>query len=141
MTARDNGRVVQGYLAEVVNERRFDRMPAFLSDDFVIDHPGAGPVNTAAGLTGLLGELVTAFPDLTVSIDEVVCEGDAVAVRLGWAGSHQGTFHGQQPSGRRFAVTGSAVYHVIDGRISRAWVELDRLGLLQQIRASPEASV
>lgn len=136
MTTHDNKEIVGRYLAEVVNGRMLDVADCILSPDFAMDRSGvAGTTKTPASFCNMMAGFTAAFPDFQVAVEEVVAERDAVAVRLGWRGTQQGEFRGMPASGRPFAVTGSAVYHVIDGRITRAWEQLDLFALIEQIGA------
>lgn len=138
MTTNENKQLVGRYLSEVVNGRQFEVAGGILSPDFAMNHPVVtGTIKSAAGFRETMASLFSAFPDLHVTLEEVTAEQDAVAVRLGWRGTHRGEFIGFAATGQPFAITGSAVYHVIDGRITRAWEELDLFGLLQQVGALP----
>jgi predicted ester cyclase len=77
--------------------------------------------------------LHTAFPDLTYVIDDILGEGDAVAVRWHWTGTHRGPFRGVAPTERSLTNTGAAIFHIRDGKIVAAALETDRLGFLQSI--------
>lgn len=138
MTAQENKRVVSRYLEEVINGRNLDRADELLAPDFAIDHAGLpGTVRTPAGFKQMIGVFIAGFPDLRATVEEIIGEGDTVAVRLSWRGTHDGEFNGIPASGRPFTVTGSAMYHLRDGQIARAWAEFDSLALLQQIGAMP----
>jgi predicted ester cyclase len=85
-----------------------------------------------------------AFPDLEVTTNLIVAEGDLVAVNLVGRGTHKGMFQGVPPTGRRWAATCCAFFRVADGRIADAWVNWDELGILEQIggvRRADTASV
>jgi predicted ester cyclase len=60
-----------------------------------------------------------------------------VAVRQTWRGTHTGNFLGIPPTGKQVAFTSTEVYRVAGGRLAEEWVELDMLGLLQQLGAIP----
>lgn len=81
--------------------------------------------------------LRAAFPDLTYTIDEILGEGDAVAVRWHWTGTHRGPFRGVPPTERSLTNNGSAIFRVRDGQIVAAALETDRLGFLQCIGVVP----
>lgn len=58
----------------------------------------------------------------TVTIEDTVAEGDRVAVRVTWRGTHTGTFAGMAPTGRTFRTTGIGLFRIQDGRVSeRCW--------------------
>jgi steroid delta-isomerase-like uncharacterized protein len=85
-----------------------------------------------------------AFPDLKVDTNLVVTEGDLVAVNLTGRGTHEGTFQGVPPTGRRWAATCSAFFRIEDERIADFWINWDELGILEQlggVRRAETASV
>ena len=138
MSTTENKRVVGRYLEEVINGRRLDGADELLTPDFAIDHAGLpGTVRTPAGFKQMIGAFFAAFPDLRGTVEEIIGEGDTVAVRLSWQGTHRGEFNGIAASGRHFTVTGSAMYRLRGGQIARTWAEFDSLALLQQIGAVP----
>ena len=79
--------------------------------------------------------LHTAFPDLRVEIEDIVAEGDRVAVRARWTGTHRGTLPMMPfpPTTRTVEFTGMVFWRVRDGRIVERWATLDRLALQQQL--------
>lgn len=95
---------------------------------------GRGP----AAFARTVVELRAAFPDIRYTIEDVVEEGDRVAIRWTWTGTHEGPFRGFPPTQRKVSNQGLAVFQLSDGKIVRSWVETDRLGFLQQIGALPE---
>jgi steroid delta-isomerase-like uncharacterized protein len=74
-----------------------------------------------------------AFPDLEVTPNLVVGDGELVAVNLVARGTHEGTFQGVPATGRPWAATCSAFYRVEDGRIADSWINWDLLGILEQL--------
>jgi predicted ester cyclase len=84
-------------------------------------------------------ELVEAFSDLRVTVDDILEEGDRVAARLTISGTHDaGPFAGQAPTGRKIRYGSFRFYRLADGQVVETWAMQDRLGLLQQLGAVPE---
>lgn len=81
--------------------------------------------------------LRTAFPDLVYTIEDILGEGEEVAVRWHWTGTHRGPFRGVLPTERSLTNTGAAIFKVRDGQIIAAALETDRLGFLQSIGVVP----
>lgn len=89
-------------------------------------------------------ELLAAFSDVRVTIEDLVAEGDRVAARLVVSGTHdRGAFAGRPPSGGRLSWGSFRFYRVVDGRVAETWAMQDRLGLMQQLGLVPplEAAV
>ena len=82
--------------------------------------------------------LRAAFPDIHYTVDDVVAEGDQVAVRWHWTGTHRGAFRGFPPTDKAVTNTGAGIFRLSGGKIVTAVLETDRLGFLEQIGAVPE---
>ena len=81
--------------------------------------------------------LHAAFPDLRITIEDIVAEGDRVAVRARWTGAHRGPLPiVPVPVGNRpFSFTGMVFWRVRDHQIAERWANIDRLALIQQLTA------
>ena len=78
-----------------------------------------------------------AFPDLRVSVEDLVAEGDRVAARLRFRGTHLGDLNGIAPTGRRVDFTGIVISRVEGGRIAEDWANFDDLGMMRQLGVIP----
>ena len=78
---------------------------------------------------------VQAFPDIEMTVEDVIAERDLVAVRVSAAATHKRDFRGIAPTGKRWEATASAWYEVQDGRISDFWVNWDWLAIMEAIGA------
>ncbi|SDB99450.1 conserved hypothetical protein, steroid delta-isomerase-related [Cupriavidus sp. YR651] len=112
-----------------INEGRERLLDALLTVDFV---GGDGERGAAAFWTSI-NKIRTAFPDVKFDVEDVIGEGDRVVVRWRFAGTHTGPFAGLPPTGKRVTQTGIAIYQCRGEKLCRAWLQVDRLGLLQQI--------
>ena len=68
-------------------------------------------------------------------VEDVIAEGDRVAVRLTTSAVHSGTFMGVPASGRRYSISEIHIFRIRDGRVAEHWHEFDRTALLRQLRA------
>lgn len=98
-------------------------------------HPerGAGPASVKAHIT----EMRTRFPDLTVTVEHLVAEGDWVVARLTSRGTHRGAFAGIAPTGKTAMWEGMVMQRLVDGRVVEQRAKFDMFGLLQQLGAFP----
>ncbi len=85
------------------------------------------------GVIELVAALRRVFPDGTVAVDDVVAQGDLVAVRFTARGTQRGEILGAEATGRAVAVTGVAVHRVAYRQIVETWVSWDTYGLAQQV--------
>ena len=74
-----------------------------------------------------------AFPDVAVTTDLLLAEGDLVAGRFRGHGTHEGLFNGVPATGRTWDARCTAIYRVEDGRIAEAWISWDLLSLIEQL--------
>ncbi len=110
----------------------------FIAEDFV-DHNPQGP-NIAPGREGVkqvtAGRL-SAFPDMKVTVDAQVAEGDKVVNRMTITGTQQGEFMGIPATGKSFSMGAVAIFRIEDGRIAERWGHSDAMGMMQQLGAAP----
>ena len=73
------------------------------------------------------------FADIQSTIGDMVTEGDKVAVRWTWSGTHTGDFWGIAPTGKQVTITGIGILHIVGGKIVEEWGEMDNMGLMAQL--------
>ncbi|WP_435365858.1 ester cyclase [Haloarchaeobius sp. DYHT-AS-18] len=83
-------------------------------------------------------ELRTAFPDLTITFDEEIAEGNKVVTPHTMAGTHKGEFMGVAPTNKKCEVRGISLDEFENGKLVRSESQWDSLGLLRQLGALPE---
>ena len=98
-----------------------------------LPEPSSGP----DGQRRLLLALRAGFPDLRFTVEELIAEGDRVAVRWVARGTHLGEFAGLPPTGEAVVVLGMASYRIAGGRIAESWVVWDNALLLLQLETVP----
>ena len=113
-------------------------MGSVLAEDVVQHISGQPPeAQSLEGFKQLLPALPQAFPDVLFEVEDLVAEGDIVAFRLNWSGTHKGEFFGIPPTGTRATVTEMHMFRIADGKVVERWGEWDALGLMQQLGAAP----
>jgi predicted ester cyclase len=118
----------------LLDRHRIDEALDFLDGDF----RGHGMGSDRTGFRAEAGAWLAAFPDLRISIDQLVIDGDSVAARLVLSGTHQGRFAGLSPTGRRFDIAGVDVLVEGRGRFVEGWSLRDLNGLCVQLCVLPE---
>ena len=120
---------------EVFNERD-DAAEAEVRGPNYIAHAPASlepkPLDSDAW-TKFLAGFVNGFPDLRLTVEDAVGEGDLVAQRVQFEGTHTGEFQGLPPTHRKVSFSGLELNHFVDGKVVEHWFQLDALGLLQQL--------
>lgn len=92
-----------------------------------------------AGVKRHIEAILRAFPDLHVSIDDMVAEGDRVAVRATWQGTHLGEFQTLQPTERHVSFSGMVLWRIVDDKIADRWAYIDTGTLFRQLTQGEEA--
>jgi predicted ester cyclase len=110
-----------------------------LASNFVAHFPGVpGPLDRE-GFRQLGNVFTSAFPQSQTTIDDEIAEGDKVVSRWTYRAVHRGEFQGIPPTGKQVTMTGLTLLRIAGGKIVEHWVELDQLGLLQQLGVVPPA--
>jgi steroid delta-isomerase-like uncharacterized protein len=104
-----------------------------IAPDYVGPQGDKGP----DGFRKVIMGLRTAFPDIHYTIDDVLADGDRVAIRWHWTGTHKAQFRVIPATGKSVTNPGLAIFKLADGKVVSAALETDRLGFLEQIGAVP----
>ena len=135
MSTEDNKTLVRRFYEEGVhNPALFEEL---LAPTYALHFPGSPPITGIEQAKQLMAAYTSAFPDLQLTTEDMVAEGNKVAIRNTWRGTHQGAFQGLPPTGKHVTFTGTDVFHVVGGKIAEQWADLDALGLMQQLGGLP----
>jgi steroid delta-isomerase-like uncharacterized protein len=138
MSAEHNKRIARRVFEEVWNEANFATADALVDPDYINHAPGLpGMPPGSEGLKYLVSTFRAAFPDLQMTVEDQIAEGDRVATRWTMRGTHTGAFLGIPPTGKAVASTGINIERIIDGTVVEHWRGSDELGLLQQLGVVP----
>ena len=137
MSPEDNKSLVRREYQDGVNQKNFVTRDAVLASDYIAHFPGLPALEGIEAFRQFTSVFFTAFPDLQTTIEDLIAENDKVAVRQTWRGTHTGVFLGIPATGKQVTFTSSEFYRVSGGKLAEEWVELDMLGLLQQLGAIP----
>jgi steroid delta-isomerase-like uncharacterized protein len=80
----------------------------------------------------------TAFPDLRLTIEDLIAEGETVMARWSCRGTHKGDLSGIAPTGKQFTISGISIARFASGKMVEGWINWDALGLMQQLGVVPE---
>jgi predicted ester cyclase len=128
-----NKALVRTLYEDCINGRDLDRLDTLIAPDFVGARGERGPREFRATIEAVL----TGFPAVRFDVHDLIGEADRVAVRWTFRAVHGGRFVGRKPSLAEVTQEGNVIYQLRDGLIVRAWLQADRLGVLQQIGAVP----
>jgi steroid delta-isomerase-like uncharacterized protein len=129
---------VRQFYDEVINAGALDRIDEFCTEDFVEHEEFPGLPPDREGVKQFFGMVREAFPDFRIDVDDIIAEGDRVAVRMRMSGTQQGDFLGVPATGRHFSVTGIDILRLVDEeRAAEHWGASDMMGMMQQLGAIP----
>lgn len=137
MGVEENKALVRSLFEEVINPGELDRADEFLGAGFVEHDPAPGQAPGVEGFKQVIAMLRSAFPDLRITIEDLVAEADKVSVRLTVRGTHRDEFQGIPPTDRQVAWAGISIIRIADGKVVERWFQSDVLGLRRQIGAVP----
>ena len=117
------------------NNGNLEAIDELFVPNFVEHQAGIAPGRD--GVKGSIQVLRTAFPDLHLTVEDAIAEGDTVWLRLSATGTHEGPFMGLPGTGRRIDITVIDIARMVDGRLVEHWGVADRLSVAQQIGLVP----
>ena len=137
VSAEDNKAVVRRWI-EAYNDRDTQAEADARAPGYVAHAPGLpGPLDSEAW-TQFIASFTEAFPDLRLTVEDIVSEGDMVAARIAFQGTHRGEFQGIPPTDKQVAFSSIEIDRMVEGKVQEHWFELDQLGLMRQLGAIPE---
>jgi predicted ester cyclase len=122
MTTEENKTFIRRYFEALGKEKSAQTVAAFVTDESLKQH---------------IVFFEAAFPGYQLSVDDLVAEGDKVAVRSTFTGTHRGELMGVAPTGKPVSIGLLLIYRIAGGKIVEHWMQADTLGILQQIGAMP----
>jgi steroid delta-isomerase-like uncharacterized protein len=138
LTAESNKRIMERWTTEFLPHGNAALAEEFISPDIVMNFAGQQQQGRDTYL-GIVAANSAAFPDLRWTVEDMVAEGDTVAVRYTMTGTHQGTFTGVAATGTAVRAESMTFYRLADGKIVEEHAQLDMLSLLQQMGAVPSS--
>lgn len=136
VSENENKLIIRRFIDEVLNQRNFATLDEIVGKDFIeeVPFPGQGPGRD--GLRDIIKIFAAAFPDMHWEVEEQIAEGDKVATRFTFTGTHRGEFLGIPATGRAVSVWGIVIDVVRDGTFIQSRIIMDTLGLLGQLGAT-----
>ena len=139
MLSETNKTVSRRFFEEVFSKGKLNVLDEIIAKDHVNSGPGAiaGLPNGLEGAKQFVTAYRNAFPDVHLTIDEQIAEGDKVVTRWTGHGTHQGELAGIQATNKSTTVTGISVDRFVNGKIAESWGIFDEFGMMQQLGAIP----
>ncbi len=137
MSIEENKVLMSRFLEEVFNKKNLAAIDEFIAPN-QIDHtlPPFLPT-TPEGTKRAIDMFLKAFPDMHLTIEDMIAEGDKVVIRYTSRGSQRGAFMGIPPTGKQMTVSSIIIARIEDGKIVEEWGLDDQMGMLQQLGIIP----
>jgi steroid delta-isomerase-like uncharacterized protein len=137
MSAEQNKSIVRRWVDEGWNKRNTALIDELYTANFYQHETGPETVTNREALKPFVASYLTAFPDLRFTIEDLIAEGDKVVWRFKATGTNTGSFMGGPATGKSAAITGTITFRLENSRMAEAWLNLDVLGMLQQMGIIP----
>jgi steroid delta-isomerase-like uncharacterized protein len=130
-----NKAVAKRVFTEIFNQNKFEVADEIYAKDFVNHgvHQDVGLKEDQDAARGWK----QAFPDLLMTVDKMVAEGDLVTVLWSGRGTNTGTGNGIPATSKKIEGRGITIWRIVDGKIREEWSEFDQLRLMQQLGLVP----
>ncbi len=136
--SEENKALVRRFMEGVVEKDNLAFANQIFADDFVYHPPPLGlPTRGPKSIIQRVAMLRAVFPDLQYTVEDEIAEGDKVVHRLTGRGTHQGEYLGIPPTGKQVTWTVTAIYRIAGGKIAERWINVDDLGMMQQLGVVP----
>jgi steroid delta-isomerase-like uncharacterized protein len=128
-----NTAICRRVIDDIVNRGNLALVDDLIASSYVYHGPGGLELRGPDGFKQLVTMYRTAFPDLQMTIDDAIAEGDKVVLRWTGRGTHRGELAGIAPTGRATTVTGIAISRLANGKIVEDFEAFDEVGMLRQL--------
>jgi len=134
----NNKTIARRLYEECFNRGDLGLVDEIVSESFVSSTPNPGGLpSDREGFKQTVTLLRSGFPDLAMTVDDMVVEGDMVAVRVTARGTHKNEFMGIPPTGKHVTMMGMDFMRFENGKVTERWGQWDQLGMMQQLGVIP----
>ena len=134
MSVQENKALVR-HIAELWNAGDLAALDACFTADYANRDPNNPEVTDLAGYKRWAAAARAAFPDLQITIEDLIGEGDRVAKYWSFVATHRGDFAGAAPTSKRITWSGVTLYRIVGGKAAECIWRTDALGLMLQLGA------
>ena len=141
MSMEANKAIVRRMTEEFYNQGNIESAEQFFADTYRHHDPASPHVRDRDGLKQVLRAFLIGCPDLQITIDDLLAEGDTVTKRWTYHATHTGDLSGMPPTSNRIIMSGLELFRLEGGKIVECWLAYDNLSLLQQLGVIPGAQL
>jgi steroid delta-isomerase-like uncharacterized protein len=133
VSVETNKALIRRHFAEIWNQHHLEVADELVAPDYRSHFPIPGQPPGIAGFSYAVQALHTSFPDLLITIEDLIAEDDKVVARLMARGTHRAPFRGIPPTGRVVTWTGIRIFRIAEDKIVEHWANWDDLSLIRQL--------
>jgi len=137
MSAEANKAAIRRIYEEVINKGNLAAVDDVVAANLAYHGPGGMELKGPAEVKEFVTAIRIAFPDVCMTVENMIAEGDYVAHRARFTGTHQGDFRGIAPTGNRVTFTANYLSRFAGDKEAEAWEEFDMLSFMQQLGVIP----
>jgi len=134
--SEENKAIMRRFI-EAINARNLDVVDELVAKDHLDHHIPPELPRGPEGVKIYFKSLSTSFPDCRITIEDLLADGDKVAIRIVFAGTHRGEFLGIPATGKQFAIQSIGIGRFANGMMVEWWEIGDGLGLMSQLGVIP----
>lgn len=133
----ENKAIVKSFLQEVLNGKAVASVDKYVAANYVDHSLAPGLPNNREGFKELLNQFFNAFPDMKVTVEDIIAEEDRVVLRVTSSGTHKGEFMGIAPTSKSFSIGEIHIMRMENGQMIEHWGIEDNMSMMQQLGVIP----
>ena len=133
----ENKKIIRRVFDELYNQGNLDVADEIYSAEYIWHNVSGPDVHGAEGMKEHVALVRSGFPDIKITAEDMIAEGDKVVTRWKIVATHKGEFEGIPPSDVQVKFTGILISRIADGKVVEDWENSDVLGLMQQLGVIP----
>ena len=133
MSVEENKAIARRFFEEVINQDNLDVFDELIATDYLHHDDPCAAFSTAEEYKESISRGRSSFPDVHLTIEDMIAEGDQVAVRGTGRGTHTRKIWGLAPTGKKWTIRWIYIARIADGKIIEGWMNQDRMGLRLQL--------
>lgn len=137
MSTEENKAIVRRWIEDFWNKDSPDSIDKLCTTNFVLHGAPPGVAPEFEGMKRAHAMHHAGFPDMHFTIEDMIAEGDKIATRSTFRGTHKGEWAGIPPTGKQVTIAGIEITRLEGGKYAETWLNMDMLGAMQQLGVVP----
>ena len=138
MSVQDDNKALVRRFVDYIDNDNLAPIDEFFATSYRYHNSSMPDVKDLATVKEFNTLVYSAFPDVRLTIEDMVAEGDKVVSRYSARGTHKGEFMSIAPTGKQVTITGIVISRIADGKFQEDWESMDGMYVLQQLGAAPK---